>query len=366
MAPGTKTCYGPRLVGTHSTSDAARLAAVFTGLLLVASVPVALAADASGLRSQAASLRADDQSIEARADAATLELYALEAELGRARSAVDSVAARQVAVARERATARKRLTIARNALNVSESRLAELVRALYEQPGQADPLAILLGAATLEEALTGLDSLSRAAGENNRIIEQARSSRSRLGALDARLSAREAELAQLAGAAADRARALVAAAASRERFVAGLRHQQGLNAARIASIEARAQDANAQTTSISVTTAPVTPAVVGAGAPAVAATAPASAAAGGGTITVSATGYALRGRTATGIQTAPGVVAVDPSVIPLGTRMTIPGYGEGIAADTGGAVHGNIIDLWFPSTAQALQWGRRTVTITIH
>ena len=95
------------------------------------------------------------------------------------------------------------------------------------------------------------------------------------------------------------------------------------------------------------------------------ATAPAPVATSGSTITVNSTGYAIRGRTATGVKTAPGVVAVDPSVIPLGTRMTIPGYGEGIAADTGGAVHGNTIDLWFPSIEQALQWGRRTVTITI-
>ena len=65
----------------------------------------------------------------------------------------------------------------------------------------------------------------------------------------------------------------------------------------------------------------------------------------------------MRGRTATGLPTAPGVVAVDPSVIPLGTRMTIPGYGEAIAADTGGAVHGNTIDLWFASTAQAMALG---------
>ena len=53
-------------------------------------------------------------------------------------------------------------------------------------------------------------------------------------------------------------------------------------------------------------------------------------------------------------------------MIPLGTRMTIPGYGEGVAADTGGAVQGNAIDLWFPTRAQALAWGRRTVTITLH
>ena len=52
-------------------------------------------------------------------------------------------------------------------------------------------------------------------------------------------------------------------------------------------------------------------------------------------MTVSATGYCLRGTTATGIPVGWGVVAVDPSVIPLGTRMTIPGYGEGVAADTG-------------------------------
>jgi 3D (Asp-Asp-Asp) domain-containing protein len=347
-------------VRTHSTSDAARLAAVFTGLLLVASVPVALAAGASGLRSQAASLRADDDSLEARANAATLELYALEAELGRARSAVESVAARQAAVARDRTAARKQLAIARNALHVSESQLAELVRALYEQSGGADPLAILLGASSLEEALTGLDSLSRAAGENSRIIQQARSSRKRLAALDARLAAQEAELAQLATAAVDRARSLAEAAGTRESFVAGLRQQQGLNAARIASIETQVRSAEARTLAVSTTTAPVATAVVDA-----AAAAPAAVAASGGTITVSSTGYALRGRTATGMPTAPGVVAVDPAVIPLGTRMTIPGYGEAIAADTGGAVRGNVIDLWFPSIALARQWGRRTVTVTI-
>jgi 3D (Asp-Asp-Asp) domain-containing protein len=61
-----------------------------------------------------------------------------------------------------------------------------------------------------------------------------------------------------------------------------------------------------------------------------------------------------------------GIVAVDPSVIPLGTRMTIPGYGEGVAADTGGSIQGAVIDLWFATPAQAAAWGRRTVTISLH
>jgi 3D (Asp-Asp-Asp) domain-containing protein len=60
-----------------------------------------------------------------------------------------------------------------------------------------------------------------------------------------------------------------------------------------------------------------------------------------------------------------GVVAVDPSVIPLGTRMYVPGYGRGVAADVGGGVRGRVIDLWMPK-AQCEAWGRRTVTITIY
>ena len=86
----------------------------------------------------------------------------------------------------------------------------------------------------------------------------------------------------------------------------------------------------------------------------------------GQTLTVTATGYSLAGTTATGLSVGPGIVAVDPSVIPLGTRMTIPGYGEGVAADTGSAVQGATIDLWFPSPAAAMAWGRRTVVITLN
>ena len=83
-------------------------------------------------------------------------------------------------------------------------------------------------------------------------------------------------------------------------------------------------------------------------------------------MTVYATGYCLKGTTSTGLPVGPGIVAVDATVIPLGTRMTIPGYGEGVAADTGSAISGNSIDLWFPTLADAMAWGRRTVTITLH
>ena len=71
------------------------------------------------------------------------------------------------------------------------------------------------------------------------------------------------------------------------------------------------------------------------------------------------------GITATGIPAGYGVVAVDPSVIPLGTRLYIPGYGEAIAADTGGAIRGYMIDLCMESYSEAMQFGRRNVTVYV-
>jgi 3D (Asp-Asp-Asp) domain-containing protein len=76
--------------------------------------------------------------------------------------------------------------------------------------------------------------------------------------------------------------------------------------------------------------------------------------------------YCLTGFTATGIPVGPGVVATDPAVIPLGTGMSIPGYGDGVAADTGSGVQGLAIDAWVESCEQAAAFGGQTVTITIH
>lgn len=69
------------------------------------------------------------------------------------------------------------------------------------------------------------------------------------------------------------------------------------------------------------------------------------------------------GRTATGQRAGYGIVAVDPRVIPLGTRLYIPGYGWAIAGDTGGDIVGNRIDLGFDSLRGALEFGRRDITV---
>jgi len=234
-------------------------------------------------------------------------------------------------------------------MRISERRLAELVRTVYEQDG-ADPLAVVLGAGSLDEAVTGLDNLDRAARENRRVLEQLAAARARLEQLEARLDARARELLQVSEAARDRLRTLEAKRAERAAYIGSLRRLQGLTAQRISGLEAQAEAAEQRTAELQV--AAEQPLLV--------------AATSARTLTVSAVGYSLRGRTASGLPVGPGIVAVDPSVIPLGTRMFVPGYGEAVAADTGSAVQGAAIDLWFPSTAAALRWGRQTVVITLH
>ncbi|MCH3963760.1 MAG: 3D domain-containing protein [Clostridium sp.] len=84
-----------------------------------------------------------------------------------------------------------------------------------------------------------------------------------------------------------------------------------------------------------------------------------------GSFTVNATAYCDGGITASGMSTRKGIIAVDPRVIPLGSRVYIEGYGYAIAADTGGAIRGNRIDLFFPSRSDAQSWGMRSVKIHI-
>jgi 3D (Asp-Asp-Asp) domain-containing protein len=59
------------------------------------------------------------------------------------------------------------------------------------------------------------------------------------------------------------------------------------------------------------------------------------------------------------------VIAVDPSVIKLGTKVYVEGYGYAIAGDTGSSIKGNKIDVFFPTKKEAYKWGRKNVTIKI-
>lgn len=82
-------------------------------------------------------------------------------------------------------------------------------------------------------------------------------------------------------------------------------------------------------------------------------------------IVVVATAYVAGGTTSSGHVARPGVIAVDPSVIALGSKVYIPGIGTMTASDTGGSIRGNRIDICLATRSQAVAFGRRTVTVYV-
>lgn len=266
--------------------------------------------------------------------------------LEQTQAALVRLQARTRAIAAKRSQAQQSLQIARRSLKAAERNLADRLRALYVQ-GDTDPLAVLVGAKSIDEAIASLENIGRVAGQDRRVIDQAKAARKRFVAETQRLAAQEADARATEEATAASVAALEAARREQAALAGSLTARATATSASISELESRADSLSA---ALARRPAGQLPAVVG----------------GGRVLTVTATGYSLRGRTATGVQVGYGIVAVDPGTIPLGTRMSIPGYGEGVAADTGGSIVGARIDLWFPTRSEALAWGTRTVTITLN
>ena len=338
---------------------AARRLAVLLGLTAILALPSSggAAAPSSG----AAELRQRDTSLAARERAATQELYSLEAQLAVARSRLAELTDQREAAEARLTRLRIELDVAWQSAYIAEEHLGARIRQLYQQ-GQLDPVAILLGAESLDEAIGGLDGLRSIASGDRDLLEQgpAGAGRADLGEA-ARGGPRRERCARPSRPRRRRPRPSRRRVPSEAPTSPSWRGSAGSTHDGSSACAARlAPPASARRSSrLRRRRRWRRPRRRRAGAR--------TAYTGGEqTMTVSSTGYAIRGRTASGLPTGWGIVAVDPSVIPLGTRMTIPGYGEGVAADTGGAVRGATIDLWFPTLAQALAWGRKTVTITLH
>jgi len=315
---------------------------------------------------------------------AVLELYALESSLARARVAVAENERRQAALDLAHRRAVVRAIVIRRSLATTQHRIATLLRTLYVE-GSPEPVEVLLGARSLPAVLEGLDGLERATRLNRRLATEAQHRGAALRVELGRIARARTALAA-SRVDADRVAASLGAATQAKRTaVASLTRRESLTSARVAALEAQARAA--ERTSKQLTPQPAhasTPAALAAK-PAAADATPREAAdvlpaqvppalssepvevpLGSRALVVDAVAYHLPGHTASGLPVGVGVVAVDPSVIPLGTRLFVPGYGPAVAADVGSAIKGNIIDLWMPSTAAARAWGRRTVTITVY
>jgi 3D (Asp-Asp-Asp) domain-containing protein len=296
-----------------------------------------------------AGLQRHQRVLVARSHSALLGLYALDSRLALARTQLARIHARVIALRDEQRQVQREANVVARNVRVSQRLLASHLRTLYEE-GEPNALAILLGSSSLDDAVTRLNDLEQSTQQGEAAVTDTERGRAQLVHLATVLSAQVREAQGLEARARATAAALEHARTARVRYLTSLARERRLTARQLASLDSHARRVVERAETIQAS-APAAPEPVTAG---------------HGTITVTATGYSLAGHTSTGLPVGYGVVAVDPAVIPLGTRLNIPGYGEGVAADTGGAVSGYAIDLWFPTLADALAWGRRTVTISLH
>jgi 3D (Asp-Asp-Asp) domain-containing protein len=284
--------------------------------------------------------------LDTRIHQALLGVYSLDSRLHAWQARLASLQAAAVELRRRSSALRQELGAARTTLHISQDRLAVNLRSLYER-GNVNPVAVVLGATSLADGLRRLDDLKSVADQSSRMVAATTLARRRLIRSRLLLAAEARRLERSLEAARQAEQKLAAAATARLAYVSALREKARLQAAQVQSVVATAQAAEQKSQQLqpATTTAP--------------------SASGSRSLVVSATCYDLPGKTATGMPVGPGVVAVDPSVIPLGSKMYVPGYGNGVAADVGSGVQGATIDLWMPQ-AQCMAWGRRTVTITIY
>src|SRR3954452_19496523 len=284
--------YRPALVSRPRTRSAARLAGA--GLvLLVLGVSAAAAARPGD------ALRRDVRSLDTRAHSALLDLYAVDAQLHAARTRLSTLESQTAQLRREQLELAQQLLIARHTLDVSQQRLGENLALLYKQ-GDVDELAVVLGAQSLDEAVTRVDDLNRVADQSRQFVATTTEAQAQIGVLSATLADRRARVeANLDGARRTES-SLEAARADRAAFIARLQTAAQLKRVQVSALEAAAQRVVRKSSTLQATAAPdpstTTEDTSGAGE-----SDPAAAAQSGRTIAVSSTGYSLPGHTATGM-----------------------------------------------------------------
>jgi 3D (Asp-Asp-Asp) domain-containing protein len=289
------------------------------------------------------------------------ELYAEDTAIARARVAASRAASQVADITVRLREARREAAFARSTLHAARRMLATRLAAWYREGSPPDAVEIFLGASSLSSAIDELQLWHSATHLDRSVITQTsvsgvryrRASSALASARRTAVDRRTALRAQVQG--------LERARAAKAELLASLRHQaDAARRQRIVDLARRAT--RAANRSRSLDPAPIasdpTPEVQLVPAIESAPVRP------GGTLVVSSTAYALPGHTASGLPVGQGICAVDPSVIPMGTRFDVPGYGSCVAADTGSAIIGDRIDVWLPSEGQAASWGRRDVTIT--
>lgn len=334
-------------------------------LTLSLSLPVISSAKASpadelGANSQqVGDLQAQAGQLDANYRQALSDLVAVDSEVGRYNSEIQSATARRDELKSEIAAAQKSLTQEQADLADKQTALEKRLRVSYKSD-DTGYLEVMLGAGDFSEFLNRVDMINMIAEDDRRLIasinEAKQSQEQKLAALNQSQADLAGLLDQLDAAQSN----LISAREEQKGVVASLQSRLQSNQNQISQLRAEAADIEARMAQMQ-NAASSTPAAAAEPGP----QSPPPPAARGASFTMTATAYCLGGTTATGMPVGRGIIAVDPEVIPLGSRVNVSGYGDAIAADTGGAIVGNRIDVWLPCD-EAYSWGVRDVTLTVY
>lgn len=255
------------------------------------------------------------------------------------------------------------------------------LRALYISGGGSNYLDVILGSKTLSDFVSSLDSISTIMKYDNNLASQLKEQTDNIAKqkdalnnenkrLSALKSSNEATLANLNNDIKQQNQLLVQATAKENNLIAQQKAREAAEAAAAQAAEkarelAAQQAANANASKQVASNSPTStssPTVINRGG--------SSPIGFSNVLDMQATAYSDDGFTASGARTSRNpngysTIAVDPRVIPLGSRVYVEGYGYAIASDIGGAIQGNIIDLFLPSNDEANNWGRRSVKVYI-
>ncbi|MHB8968353.1 MAG: PcsB-like coiled-coil domain-containing protein [Thermoleophilia bacterium] len=275
---------------------------------------------------------------------------AVNTEVQRRDDEIAAVQGRNAEIAAAIATQEQNLADLQQQLTERQDTLEKRLTSSYKSDDMGY-LEVVMGAGDFSDFLNRVDMINKIAGEDQKLIDNYKHTQQTIEDELASLTAKRDELAVLESELIAAEEALLNAQAEQSAYVSSLESQMAANSDQLAQLQNEAAQIEANMNSIqsqSDSSGGYNPPP-----------------AGGTTFSVTSTAYCLTGRTATGMYAGPGIIAVDPGVIPLGSQVYVSGYGNAIAADTGGAIRGNKIDVWLPCS-DAYIWGVRTVNITIY
>jgi len=307
---------------------------------------------------QIGDLEGRSQELDADYRQALTELVAVDSEVTRYSGDISEITQRRVDTQAAIVAEQTRLDEYLSRLNERQGALEKRLRGTYKS-NDVGYLEVVMGAGDFSDFLNRVDMINYIADEDRELIVSVQDAKKGIEDKIASLSAMQDQLAatidELGGAQAG----LRAAQSRQQSFVSSLEYEKLAADGQLSQLQAQAASIESSMNQIQQ----ASDSSDGGGSGYAENTTPP--AGGGSSFTVESTAYCLGGTTATGMPVGRGIIAVDPRVIALGSRVHVSGYGDAIAADTGGAIQGNIIDVWLPC-GEAYAWGRRTVTITVY